>query len=65
MNITLSEYELKKADEFKQRWKGLKYDIGRPDTFSYIFTPGAIGTKIEIRFNPGGHVKDITDYDLW
>jgi hypothetical protein len=65
MTVTLTETELANAEKFKQHWKGLKYDIGRADTFSYIFTPGPIGTKVEIRFNPGGQIKDITDYDCW
>jgi hypothetical protein len=65
MTYLLNENEVKSAEEFKQKFKGLKYDIGKAETFSYIFTPGPIGNKVEIRFNPGGHIMDITDYNTW
>jgi hypothetical protein len=71
MTFQLSENQLKQFEDFKQHFYGLKYTStpphipGSSGPFSVVFTPGPIGTVVEVVFNPGGQKRDITEYGGW
>lgn len=55
MNFTLSEKQLKRAEEIYKE-KG---------TISYEFIPSGIGWVVKVKVIKTGEEIDITDYDTW
>lgn len=62
VTFTLSSFEGKKLNEWKEKIKHLYGEYG---TYTFCFTPTGIGYGIKVKSHLTGLELDITDMDSW
>jgi len=64
--FTLHKEELKKIDKWKREQEARdKSNFVSGERWTYMFTPGGLGTIIEVRDNILNETKDFTNYDYF
>ena len=65
----LSDKEEQSFEEFRDKHKKctdkLPMATDGKYPFTYVFTPGGVGTIVKVRCNGCGKEENITDYDNW
>ena len=68
LTFTLTEKETQACEEFRKKHKaccpnGHFSTLGMQ--YSYIITPGGLGSEIEIKCNKCGEIQDVTSSEDW